>query len=465
MTKSEKIGPVGVVIRCLTFSFENFSLTFSAGRMTIDLTGGTLSANSRFFRALYQVKTRRRRDRKKGVGSEAFLLQATKSQLPLVMSPTRGDPMRRLSRPTFLCLLVTILLGALLTGVHSASGRQELEGEVIDVTGRAWVQRGGEGDEIGLSSGDLLYAEDVLRTGADSTLEVRTPDGSLLRVRQNSSLRMNDRRLTEGAGSSVSLFLGRLWCKVSKLLRGRSFHVETPTIVAGVRGTRYEVASYDDGTALVAVEEGNVELETEDRTVEVAQGQAVETEYDAPPGAPMHFDRSAEFWTRWRQRRLDRIPQVLPRMTERMQFRLGKGLELSRTLVARISQETDQMRFMMEKAVELKSQRRRRALRSLIMTIRNKWRNILRTLKRLERVHNRLAAAPLLVKRVHHLAERFREPLGADYPQVLQRIRDLRKQGAEARRTNLQNRKVIRENLRQIRELRKRLIEIGGATP
>ncbi|MGQ9655151.1 MAG: hypothetical protein ACUVXD_13895 [Thermodesulfobacteriota bacterium] len=81
-------------------------------------------------------------------------------------------------------------------------------------------------------------------------------------------------------------------------------------------------------------------------------------------------------------------------------------------------------------------------------------------LQRLEQVDNRLASAPQMVKKVRDLAERFKEPLGARYHEVLDRIRSIEQDVRLTREVRRENRRAIQENRRRIQDLRGTLTEM-----
>lgn len=337
----------------------------------------------------------------------------------------------------------------------------EAEGEVTRVEGRAWVQREAEEErEAPLLVGEMLYGGDLARTEEGSEIQISMADGSQLIVRSRSQVKMNDSRLADGATSSVSLFFGRLWCKVARLAKGRSFHVETPMLVAGVRGTRYEVASFDDGTSLVGVEEGEVQVAADSHEVRVPGGQAVEAEYGMAPSQPIRFDGSSRFWEGWTERRMNMVPRVLPRVAGKMQERIAHGLETSRKLQGQLLQMTTQVRKMMEEVVRLRKEGQRPRLRGLRARLQERRERMKFVLQRLEQVDNRLASAPQMVKKVRDLAERFKEPLGARYHEVLDRIRSIEQDVRLTREVRWENRRAIQENRRRIQDLRGTLREM-----
>ncbi len=369
-----------------------------------------------------------------------------------------GSRSWRVALPPFLALC---LMG---TWPQSCPGalKGEAEAEVTRVDGRAWVQREAEEErEAPLLVGELLYGGDLARTDEGSEVQISMADGSQLTIRSNTQVKMNDSRLSDGAASSVSLFFGRLWCKVARLAKGKSFHVETPMVVAGVRGTRYEVASFDDGTSLVGVEEGEVQVAADSQEVKVSGGQAVEAEYGMAPLQETAFDGSSRFWEQWRERRMKMVPRVLPRVAEKMQERIGHGLEMSRRLQGQLLQTTIQIRQMMEELVRLRKEGQRPRLRGLRERLQERRERMKFLLQRLEQVDNRLAAAPHMVKRIRDLAERFREPLGPGYREVVGRILSIEQDARLTREVRRENRRAIQENRRRIHELRGTLREMG----
>jgi len=104
--------------------------------------------------------------------------------------------------------------------------------------------------------GQALHPGDSVRTGKDSRAELGFGDGTTVRLGENS------RFYIESADSSriFKLSWGRFFAKVSKLTAKSTFQVETPTAVAGVRGTVFRVDIAEDSSSTVAVEEGEVEI-------------------------------------------------------------------------------------------------------------------------------------------------------------------------------------------------------------
>lgn len=100
---------------------------------------------------------------------------------------------------------------------------------------------------------------DTLVLGAATRLELRYPDNTLLRLDENSRLVLADR--TAGK-PEPSLLVGKAWANVKKIGQGGTgFGVRTPTAVAAVRGTVFNVDGNADSSS-VKLYEGKVEVGT-----------------------------------------------------------------------------------------------------------------------------------------------------------------------------------------------------------
>ena len=107
----------------------------------------------------------------------------------------------------------------------------------------------------------LMKAGDKVYTKKDARIDIQLHNFGLLRINENSVVDL-DKVITEVNESiRVGLDNGQILCKLSKLQKNDEFNVETPTAVAGVRGTTFLVESQKDkGTSEIAVASGSVEV-------------------------------------------------------------------------------------------------------------------------------------------------------------------------------------------------------------
>jgi len=128
--------------------------------------------------------------------------------------------------------------------------------------------------------GAILHEADKVQTGKKSQVDLLLPNNILIRIDQNSTVEMKEFRLGEGGIQTDRLMLqkGTVFAKVAKLDKKSAFAIQTPTIVAGVRGTQFMTEADESGQGKVAVIEGKVAVESAKtgKTEEVTEGEQVQ---------------------------------------------------------------------------------------------------------------------------------------------------------------------------------------------
>lgn len=117
-----------------------------------------------------------------------------------------------------------------------------------------------------LKPGQSVPEGSELNTGADGHLTVRLVDGTLLRLRPASTLRVQQSRRLRDAGGTLTgtrLERGRVEVEAAPAAAGRpGFRIDTPQGVLGVRGTEFRVSAEGaDGTTRGEVLGGAVAFE------------------------------------------------------------------------------------------------------------------------------------------------------------------------------------------------------------
>ena len=186
-----------------------------------------------------------------------------------------------------------------------------------------------------LKPGSTVMVGDTLTTEADSRLELKFADASVLRIGSNAKLQLTGAHFGEGPSKrkmTAKLFFGNVWAKVTSIISGdQKFAVETENAVAGVRGTTFRVDARTDKSVLVRVYAGavavakNVQLrspapkagerEEADGPQEVSREQweklvgkqmQIVIGPDGSPGEPTKFaaeDKKDDSWARWNEAR------------------------------------------------------------------------------------------------------------------------------------------------------------------
>ncbi len=188
----------------------------------------------------------------------------------------------------FAILVVTLIARS------SVPHAEEPVGSVAALEGQAEMLRPGAAAWTPLAAGDVVERGSKLRTLADSKLKVLLADESVLTLGASSELTVEEQVLAPAPTSRLSLVLGAVRALVNEhyATPGASFEVETPTAVAGVRGTEF-IASYDvaaEESVVVGVSDTTLVRSLVDaagaRPVEVGPGETTTVRRGSYPLAP-----------------------------------------------------------------------------------------------------------------------------------------------------------------------------------
>ncbi|MCU0847045.1 MAG: FecR domain-containing protein [Spirochaetes bacterium] len=99
------------------------------------------------------------------------------------------------------------------------------------------------------SQGDVLKANDRIITGSKSLADLTLSNSCLVRVSENTSVKISSLIDKIGNETQMDMDKGKLHVTLSKLSKG-AFSVKTPTAVASVRGTSFRVSVADDSSRI-----------------------------------------------------------------------------------------------------------------------------------------------------------------------------------------------------------------------
>ena len=150
--------------------------------------------------------------------------------------------------------LYILLLIILVTTTGLANAEENLKvAQVVKYSGDVKVMKsGGEKafsvfEKMALSQGDLLI------TGKESTVTIKTDDEIEIKIAENSQVMISELiEENEQEKASFKLWAGGIWANLkNKLSVGSKFEIETPTAVMGVRGTKF-YAKHQEGKQILA---------------------------------------------------------------------------------------------------------------------------------------------------------------------------------------------------------------------
>ncbi len=154
-----------------------------------------------------------------------------------------------------------------------------------------------------LKKGDRLKRDQDVRVAEKSRIEIRFPDGTVMRFAAKTNVKMNElafNKKTDSKKVKVALSVGKVWANVKKLTTSDSaVEVKTSNAVAGVRGTVYRVNVEEDKSALVKVYDGSVYVANPPRDTSRPSDTATAPHQVAGPHEvpPPYHEVSMEEWT------------------------------------------------------------------------------------------------------------------------------------------------------------------------
>lgn len=165
----------------------------------------------------------------------------------------------------------------------------------VAVSVHGWVEVQTVDKRANLARFDRIQPGARIITHDDASVQLRLASGSLLRLGENTEVSLNQLEHNDPAGQrkeSFRLRVGRVWARVTSLFGGDSkFEVETPTAVAGVRGTSFVAEASGEGDRFVLIE-GAIDLLRDDQTVRLDQPGAFVDSAGGGLGTPGVMDTS-----------------------------------------------------------------------------------------------------------------------------------------------------------------------------
>ncbi len=148
-------------------------------------------------------------------------------------------------------------------GVSETQVRAQ-NGVITFLEGQVEVKKSGEGQWNPARPNMILTEKDLIRVRSQSRAELILDNQSVLRLSENTLLtlqKMEEERTVKKESTRMEMSMGRLWVKVSKLFNPGSRHdVKTPTAIAGVQGTTYQLWVAGSQSTTIQVFEGAVNV-------------------------------------------------------------------------------------------------------------------------------------------------------------------------------------------------------------
>jgi hypothetical protein len=198
-----------------------------------------------------------------------------------------------MNRPALFCV---IFLSVLASFVNA-----EMIAKIASFEGTVQVMKKGATDWKNARPGMPLEVGDQVYTQAESFAEIRYTIGTVLRMDEKTKVTLESS--SEKTVKSKSA-IGTVWINMRKLVStGKEFEVSTPTAVAAIRGTVFDMSYTPDSASYVAVFQGKVAVgPTDDLKKQLEQEKKksakVEepTEVGGPEEIPGPFEVPLDQW-------------------------------------------------------------------------------------------------------------------------------------------------------------------------
>jgi len=188
--------------------------------------------------------------------------EAKAKNIPKIKPITaKSNPMKKNLRIIALIVIIACVIAAVflayntdIIGSDEAKAQLTFDSEStvqVKHTGGEWTDAENEMD---------LYESDSVKTGEDSSAQILLFKGSIIRLDSNTEVTLKE--IIEGEETSVTIQqdTGRTWSTIQKISGIDDYEVQTPTAVASVRGTSFDVNITEDGITIVSVINGSVNV-------------------------------------------------------------------------------------------------------------------------------------------------------------------------------------------------------------
>lgn len=232
-------------------------------------------------------------------------------------------------------LSLAILLCLPFLGPPAARGENGIDeeaGKITYILGTCRI-KGEDGDYHDAAVDGPVRNGDTIQTPAGSEAEVTLADGNVLRIMEDSEITIDSWQLREDRRTSIGLLFGGVKLAIGRFRKDKDeFSVNTATVLAGVRGTEFDVSLREDGEVLINVAEGSVETDYDGDTHTITKGNASTfTIQQKRQDFKGRIDRE-----KWRREAIEKIKKDPEAFLERLLMR-------ERLIILRLKQNEERM--------------------------------------------------------------------------------------------------------------------------
>ena len=197
-------------------------------------------------------------------------------------------------RKIFLLIIPIIIIVCIIGFMWFTQTTDVVNAQLIVESGTVQIKHAG-GSWVSAQNSMLLYQSDSVKTGDNTSASIVLFKSSIIRLDSNTEVTIQE-ILQQAGETSVKIKqdIGRTWNTVSKMSGIDNYEVQTPTAVASVRGTSLDVNVHANGTTIISVIKGIVNVSITENgsivyTIEINENWSVTVDFDEM-GQPEPFD-------------------------------------------------------------------------------------------------------------------------------------------------------------------------------
>jgi FecR-like protein len=185
-------------------------------------------------------------------------------------------------------VIIVLIAAGLIFGLNVAASAQTNVGATLTAFVPAVSVARGGGGFAAATSGTIVQAGDAIKTDAKGRGLIRFPDGTAMQLANNTEISLTAAHFSrDGNLHDVSILerIGRTLSTVQHLAGGASFQVVGNSTTASVRGTQFEIVVNADGSVLIKLFQGGLNVDGKTH-IHLTAGQQVSIDPQGNIGTP-----------------------------------------------------------------------------------------------------------------------------------------------------------------------------------
>lgn len=195
--------------------------------------------------------------------------------------------MKRLGISLFVCAIIS---GMMVIGLESRAADKSCGVWIRGIVGTVELQKKGEKEWKEVELDQCVKIGDKVRTKEDGSASIDYGDDAEVRINALTVMEVSNENNAATPNQGL-VTAGEAWANVTK--KNSRFTIKTPTAVAGVRGTEFDVTVDEEGNSDVNVLDGEVSIRNGYGEVLAKTGMMSRIMRHRRPDAPKKFEMAA----------------------------------------------------------------------------------------------------------------------------------------------------------------------------